>query len=410
MENNNENLKISNSENSSFFEQKVSSSNGNEGYPKLRFFEYKTPYELKKIGDVYSERSERGNGNLQLLSVTMNDGVKLRSELDGKDNSSEDKSSYKKVDIGDMVYNSMRMWQGANGISNFEGIVSPAYTVLKAKTNINNNYFAKLFKNTRLINEFRKNSQGLTSDTWNLKYPQIAPIKIMIPNIEEQNKIAEFFSLIDQRIEKQRQLVESLKKYKRGLFNKIFSSFVGEYITLENILVEVNEKSKINNEYPIISSTKQGLFLQSDYFNKQAASENTIGYKILRKGQIVFSPQNLWMGNINYNSNFEIGIVSPSYKIYQINKKFNPYFIGVLLKEPIALKEYMLASEQGASIVRRNLNLELFNNIKFKIPTLEIQDKLAVILKTAITIIDKEELYLSMLNKYKNGLLQQMFI
>lgn len=76
------------------------------------------------------------------------------------------------------------------------------------------------------------------------------------------------------------------------------------------------------------------MFLQSDYFNKQAASENTIGYKILRKGQIIFSPQNLWMGNINYNSNFEIGIVSPSYKIYQINKKFNPYFIGVLLKEP----------------------------------------------------------------------------
>ena len=228
--------------------------------------------------------------------------------------------------------------------------------------------------------------------------------------LSEQEKIAKFLSIVDKRIEKQRQLVESLKKYKRGLFNKIFSSFVGEYITLENILVEVNEKSKINNEYPIISSTKQGLFLQSDYFNKQAASENTIGYKILRKGQIVFSPQNLWMGNINYNSNFEIGIVSPSYKIYQINKKFNPYFIGVLLKEPIALKEYMLASEQGASIVRRNLNLELFNNIKFKIPTLEIQDKLAVILKTAITIIDKEELYLSMLNKYKNGLLQQMFI
>ena len=164
----------------------------------------------------------------------MNDGVKLRSELDGKDNSSEDKSSYKKVDIGDMVYNSMRMWQGANGISNFEGIVSPAYTVLKAKTNINNNYFAKLFKNTRLINEFRKNSQGLTSDTWNLKYPQIAPIKIMIPNIEEQNKIAEFFSLIDQRIEKQRQLVESLKKYKRGLLFSIFTS-IQTSVKLEQI-------------------------------------------------------------------------------------------------------------------------------------------------------------------------------
>ena len=291
-----------------------------------------------------------------------------------------------------------------------DGLLYFAGFLIRANISISNNsYF--IFCQT-LTNRYKKwvLNTSMRSGQPGINSQEYAKYKVYIPTLEEQTKIANFLSLIDKRIEKQRQLVESLKKYKRGLFNKIFSSFVGEYITLENILVEVNEKSKINNEYPIISSTKQGLFLQSDYFNKQAASENTIGYKILRKGQIVFSPQNLWMGNINYNSNFEIGIVSPSYKIYQINKKFNPYFIGVLLKEPIALKEYMLASEQGASIVRRNLNLELFNNIKFKIPTLEIQDKLAVILKTAITIIDKEELYLSMLNKYKNGLLQQMFI
>lgn len=64
---------------------------------------------------------------MELLSVTMNDGVKPRSEIEGKDNSSEDKSNYKIVRKGDMVYNSMRMWQGANGISPCDGIVSPAY-------------------------------------------------------------------------------------------------------------------------------------------------------------------------------------------------------------------------------------------------------------------------------------------
>ena len=70
---------------------------------------------------------------MELLSVTMNDGVKPRSEIEGKDNSSEDKSNYKIVRKGDMVYNSMRMWQGANGISPCDGIVSPAYTVLMPK-------------------------------------------------------------------------------------------------------------------------------------------------------------------------------------------------------------------------------------------------------------------------------------
>ena len=147
---------------------------------------------------------------MELLSVTINEGVKKRMDIDGKDTSSEDKSNYKIVHTGDMVYNSMRMWQGANGISDYDGIVSPAYTVLKSKGNIHNQYIGFLFKNSELINKFRKNSQGLTSDTWNLKYPQIACIKINIPSLDEQQKIADFLSLVDQRIEKQRQLVESL--------------------------------------------------------------------------------------------------------------------------------------------------------------------------------------------------------
>ena len=160
---------------------------------------------------------------MELLSVTMNDGVMPRSEIEGKDNSSEDKSNYKVVLKGDMVYNSMRMWQGANGISPCDGIVSPAYTVLMPKDPISNGYFAALFKSPNLINQFRKNSQGMTSDTWNLKYPQIAPIKVYLPTLTEQKKIADMLGTLDKRIARQTQLVDSLKKYKRGLLEQIFS-------------------------------------------------------------------------------------------------------------------------------------------------------------------------------------------
>ena len=177
-----------------------------------------------RIGDIYAERSERGAEDMELLSVTMNDGVKMRSDIEGKDNSSEDKSNYKIVRVGDMVYNSMRMWQGANGISPWDGIVSPAYTVLKPRMPISNGFFAALFKTHRLINEFRKNSQGMTSDTWNLKYPQIETIKTCIPALAEQEKIADCLMALDQRIEKQRTLVEHLKKYKRGFLQASFSS------------------------------------------------------------------------------------------------------------------------------------------------------------------------------------------
>ena len=170
---------------------------------------------------------------MELLSVTMNDGVKPRSEIEGKDNSSEDKSNYKIVRKGDMVYNSMRMWQGANGISPCDGIVSPAYTVLMPKQEINNGYFAALFKCANLINEFRKNSQGMTSDTWNLKYPQIETIKVQIPSVSEQDKVSEMFSVLDERIAAQSRLVESFKKYKRGLLSAVFSQNVSMFSTAD---------------------------------------------------------------------------------------------------------------------------------------------------------------------------------
>ena len=201
----------------------VSSSNGLEKRPKLRFPGFDEPYKQCRIGDIYAERSQRGASGMELLSVTMNDGVKPRSEIEGKDNSSEDKSNYKIVRKGDMVYNSMRMWQGANGISPCDGIVSPAYTVLMPKQEINNGYFAALFKSANLINEFRKNSQGMTSDTWNLKYPQIETIKVQIPSVSEQDKVSEMFSVLDERIAAQSRLVESLKKYKRGVVRTLLS-------------------------------------------------------------------------------------------------------------------------------------------------------------------------------------------
>ena len=83
-----------------------------------------------RIGDIFQERSERGGTADELLSVTINNGVKRQADTDKKDSSSEDKSNYKKVLPGDIVYNTMRMWQGASGVSPWAGIVSPAYTVI----------------------------------------------------------------------------------------------------------------------------------------------------------------------------------------------------------------------------------------------------------------------------------------
>ena len=151
--------------------------------------------------------------------------------------------------------------------------------------------------------------------------------------------------------------------------------------------------------------------MQSHYFNKQASCENNVGYKILKRNQLVLSPQNLWMGNININNIFDIGIVSPSYRVYNIDiKKMDLNYFNYWIKTPKALYSYLISSEQGASIVRRNLNIEMFNQISLKIPNLEKQHIIGNRIYQFDLKINLEEEKLKLLYKLKKGLMQKMFI
>ena len=187
-----------------------------------KMFSEKSNLYTSKIGEIFEERSEKGFSDLELLSVTLKNGVIKRSDIESKDNSNINKDNYKHVLPGDIVYNSMRMWQGASGVSEFEGIVSPAYTILKSKNNENSYYFAYYFKTHKMINQFKKYSQGLTSDTWNLKYPLISEISIKIHPLKEQNKIADFLSKIDNKIDSVEQQLEKIKEFKKYLLQQMF--------------------------------------------------------------------------------------------------------------------------------------------------------------------------------------------
>lgn len=161
---------------------------------------YTFSWEQRKLGDCFTERVESMPDG-ELISVTINDGIKKFSELGRHDNSNDDKSKYKKVCIGDIAYNSMRMWQGASGYSPYEGIVSPAYTVLSPNSGINSKCLAYQFKLPDMIHTFQINSQGITSDNWNLKYPALSEIKIFVSKDEkEQEQIAEYFTDLDHLI------------------------------------------------------------------------------------------------------------------------------------------------------------------------------------------------------------------
>ena len=182
------------------------------------------PWECEKLGNIFFERNERSWGNEELLAVTIQNGVQKRSEIDLKDNSSEDKSNYKRVLIGDIAYNTMRMWQGASGGSLYDGIVSPAYTVISPNdpTRHNFRFWAYYFKHTPIVQTFQKYSQGLTSDTWNLKFPQLSEINVDYPSREEQDLIVTFLERLDEKYHAEEMLLSALIKIKKQLLSDLF--------------------------------------------------------------------------------------------------------------------------------------------------------------------------------------------
>ncbi|NDO41464.1 restriction endonuclease subunit S, partial [[Clostridium] cocleatum] len=131
---------------------------------------------------------------------------------------------------------------------------------------------------------------GITSSNFNELY-------MCMPGKLEQEKIVSLMMKIEQRIQTQSKIIDLYTSLIKSIEDNIFWNNTDYHsLPIKKILTEIIEKSIIQNQYPILSSTKQGIFLQSEYFNKEAASSNNIGYKITHKGDIIISPQNLWMG------------------------------------------------------------------------------------------------------------------
>ena len=202
--------------------QKMFPQNGSK-VPEIRFKGFTDEWEQRKLGEVLKERSERANGSEELLSVTIGNGVIKQADSDKRNTASDDKSNYKIVRKGDLPYNSMRMWQGAVGNSEYDGIVSPAYTVLVPTEEANSKFFMELFKKESTLQIFQRWSQGLTSDTWNLKYPALSTIQFYIPSVFEQTKIADYFIQLDHLITLHQHKCEELKKLKKFMLQNMFT-------------------------------------------------------------------------------------------------------------------------------------------------------------------------------------------
>ena len=252
--------------------------------------------------------------------------------------------------------------------------------------------------------------KGAGAQHFNIGQDGLSRVCLNIPSIQEQEKIAKLFECVDTRIATQNKIIEKYESLIKGLNNILLYGTGGKSVCLGDILLERSERSRTNNQHEVLSSTVKGIFSQREYFSKDIASENNVGYKIIRLHDVVLSPQNLWMGNINYNDRFEIGIVSPSYKVFSIADGYDNQFVAAMLKTHRALYSYMMVSEQGASIVRRNLNMEAFSQLVFKIPSLDKQREIGCAISLLKSQLKTANKLIRAYTSQKQYLLRQMFI
>lgn len=252
----------------------VSSSNGLEKRPKLRFPGFDEPWKSALLSNYFAKNIKK-NADGAITNVICNSAkqglIPQRDYFDKNIANSDNTDGYYIIETNDFVYNPRKSTDAPYGpISSYKypeaGIVSPLYLCFRAKQEINPLYFEWYFRSSawhRYI--YMSGDSGARHDRVSIKDDTFFAMPINIPSAKEQDRIALFLNAIEQRIDKQRSLVDALKKYKRGLLNKVFSNING-------------------NIYPTVYLSEVADFLQGLTYSPSDVSVS--GYLVLRSSNI----------------------------------------------------------------------------------------------------------------------------
>ncbi|GGE05369.1 hypothetical protein GCM10011345_08640 [Gemmobacter megaterium] len=175
-----------------------------------------------RLGDAFRNRVEPDTSGLPVYSVTQDRGMVPRDTLDRDFGGSAEITGYRRACAGDLVYNTMRMWQGAVGIAPEDCCVSPAYVVLAPKGGAVSEFFVRRLRESTMVQHLKAWSHGLTEDRLRLYYPDFASIRLQVPHPDEQRKIADALSALDAKISAVAAQITHMEVFKKGLLQQMF--------------------------------------------------------------------------------------------------------------------------------------------------------------------------------------------
>ena len=407
--------------------------------PKLRFKEFSGDWEKKKIGEITTKvgsgKTPKG-GN----SVYTDSGVIfLRSQnvLNGKLNLSdvayiteEINSTMKSTEVygDDILLNitGASIGRSCNVPKNFpKANVNQHVCIIRLNEHYNSNFIMNQIISEKVQRQIDSYQAGGNRE--GLNFEQIKSIKVDSTCIEEQEKIASFFSLIDDKISLQGEKLEMLKDYKRGMMQKIFSRELRfkdddgrdypewEHKKLNRIVERITRKNKGTIcTLPLTISAQYGLVDQVTFFNKTVASANLEGYYLLEKGEFAYNKSystGYPFGAIKRLDRYDRGVLSSLYICFSILEGVDSDFLVQYFETSCWHKEISMIAVEGArNHGLLNISVSDFFETYHWIPCYDEQVKIGEFLGKIDEKINKEQDMLDSLNEYKKGLLQQMFV
>lgn len=393
--------------------------------PQLRFPEFDGEWKAAHAGDAFSKGKAKGAAGLPIYSVTMDRGLVPRDSLDRHMADDAEDGTNLRAEPGDIVYNTMRMWQGAAGVANTTCMVSPAYVVLRPKKGTVPEFFNQRFANDRMLYSLWAYSYGLTSDRLRLYFDDFARIPVRIPTSAEQQKIANFLGTVDAKLEALRRKKSGLEAFKSGLMQRLFSQTLRftrsdgtefpdwEEKALSGVLFEHGRKSA--GSEPVYSvSVHRGLVDQVEHLGRRFAAASTNHYNRVQPGDIVYTKSptgDFPMGIIKQSHIDHDVIVSPLYGVFTPQNRDLGFILHCYFQSSLNTANYLTPLVQKGAKNTIAVTNARFLEGKLTLPTdpdeqCKIANALAALDAKIAAVADQ----ITHMETFKKGLLQQMFV
>ena len=409
----------------------VSSSNGLEKRPKLRFPGFDEPWNTALLSD-YFVKSTKKNSDGMISNVICNSAkqglIPQREYFDKDIANSDNTNGYYIIESNDFVYNPRKSADAPYGpISSYQypeaGIVSPLYLCFRAKREINPLYFEWYFRSStwhRYI--YMSGDSGARHDRVSIKDDVFFAMPINVPSAKEQERISLFLDAIERRIETQRTLVETLKKYKRGVISVLLSSRNNPYyssVTWKEVALcdvasgfeyGMNAAATVydgSHKYIRITDIDDNSHLYSQDVPVSPEGQVDEKYRV-RESDILFARTGASVGKSYRYQRSDGDLYYAGFLIrIHVNSDVNcGYVFQNTLTE--AYRRWVLL--ESARSGQPGINADQYKQYRFLLPPLELQNKISTLATNLDNLICKEENLLSQIEQVKIALLQRLFI